>query len=174
MSLESLLNTIQGEKPRNKGGNPNWYKGMPSANPGGRPHGWRKVLKSIVGEDGEHLWAAMMALAEGKPLIPKLPDGREGPPIIPTAEVALRAQVELAHLLVGKPVTQDQIMAAEQASRDMADIRLLSDAELERRARLVLSKGLAALEARKGEVLETTAVVEPVAAVPPIIRKKNK
>lgn len=156
-----VLADIAGNKsPIKRESNGHFAKGV-SANPRGGPIGWRGALKRMAGENGERLWELIMAHAEGKPLIPKLPDGREGPPIIPTPESSLRAAIELAHMFAGKPVTQDQIMAAEQASKEMAEIRALSDGELRERARNILQKGLDQLDARANRPEMEAAKVIP-------------
>ena len=145
-----------------------WKPGQ-SGNPLGRAKGWRSALKAIVGENGEKLWALLLAHAEGRPIIPTLPDGRQGAPIVPTADTTLRATIELAHMLAGRPVNQAEIMQAEKASADMAEIQALSDQELEQRARAVLERGLRALDARKpGAQLAELAgeLVKPADKVP--------
>jgi hypothetical protein len=127
-----------------------------------RAQGFRAAIQRIAGDDGDKLIQLLMDHAEGKPLIPRLTDGRIGPPIIPTAETALRATIELTHLLGGKPVGQDQILAAEKASRDLAEVQALSDDELEARARAILARGLGRLDAGKdlaesdGELVAST------------------
>ena len=130
-------------------------------NPGGAAKGWRTALKEVVGKDGEKLFKLMFAFAEGVPIIPRLPDGREGIPIVPTAADCLRAQIELAHMLCGRPVTQAEIMHAEGASEDMAAIRALDDRELAARGERILRRGLAALEAKRGALSEVDAAVTP-------------
>ena len=118
---------------------------------GGKPDTWRSSLRKIVGDDGK-LWRIMLELAEGRAYRPVLPDGTEGPPIVPSPEIRLRATVELADRLYGKAVSATEQVQAEQAANDLEAIRALSDGELAQRVKGALERGLAKLDARKAEV----------------------
>lgn len=115
---------------------------------GGKPDTWRSSLRKIVGEDGK-LWRILLELAEGRAYRPVLPDGTEGPPVVPSPEIRLRATVELADRLYGKAVSATEQVQAEQAAHDLEAIRALPDGELEQRVRGVLERGLAKLDDRR-------------------------
>ena len=91
----------------------------------------------------------MLELAEGRAYRPVLPDGTEGPPIVPSPEIRLRATVELADRLYGRAVSATEQVQAEQAANDLEAIRALSDGELAQRVKGALERGLAKLDARK-------------------------
>lgn len=121
-----------------------------NCNPGGRPGGWRVELRAALAKDpqsgnfslnpDQRIWGIMIGIAEGRPIVPILPDGRHGPPIIPTAADCLRAAIEITHALYGRPVDQDRIVAAEAASAAQAAIRNLPDGELLRLAQGALAR----------------------------------
>lgn len=117
-----------------------------SGNPSGRPKGWRAQLRDLVGDDIPEIYRAMVCVAKGQPIIPRLPDGREGAPIVPTAADVIRAGTEITHQLGGRPVSQAEIVQAEAASDEMAAIRDLSDEQIQK---LLLERGFARLEERR-------------------------
>ena len=94
------------------------------------------------------LFKVLMDIAEGKAVLCTLPDGRVGPPIIPSAADRLHAATEYIHAVIGRPVPQTEIVAAEAASQEMSAVQALSDDELLLRARTALQRGLVGLEAR--------------------------
>lgn len=114
-----------------------------------RQENWRQELRRIVGSPGK-LWRILLELAEGRAYRPVLPDGSEGPPVVPSPEIRLRAATELADRLYGKAVSQTEIVQAEQAASDLESVRALSDAELEAQVKGALERGLARLDAGKG------------------------
>lgn len=75
---------------------------------------------------------ALSAVARGQPIVPKLPDGRVGQPIVPTAADVVRAATEIIHQIGGRPVSQTEIVQAEAASEEMASVQAMSDAEIMR------------------------------------------
>jgi hypothetical protein len=116
---------------------------------GGKGKGWRAAARAAAGGDGVPLlFKVLMDIAEGKAVLAVLPDGRVGPPIIPTASDRLHAATEYIHAIIGKPVAQTEIVEAEAASQEMAAVQALSDDELLLRARSALQRGLINLEAK--------------------------
>jgi hypothetical protein len=91
---------------------------------------WRSALRQAVGSDGQRLWKVLLAIAEGEAWIPRLPDGREGPPVTPTTRDRLQAAMYLGDALFGRAVDQTQVVAAEHAAQDNAALTALSDDEL--------------------------------------------
>jgi len=92
---------------------------------------WRQVMRRMAGGDNaEEVIQSIVDIAAGKAWIPKLPDGREGPPQLPTAGDRLAAAVHITNMLFGKPVAQTEIIAAEKQTYDQARVKALSDAEL--------------------------------------------
>lgn len=114
-------------------------------------YSWRTALRKKVGNHAERIWEILLDIAEGRAIQTELPDGRIGPPIIPTAADRTRAAIEMAHMLCGRPVDQTQITAADREASDMEAVRALSDEELQARAKDALTRGLAALDARKAQ-----------------------
>lgn len=99
----------------------------------GRPVAWPRDWRARVREAyGDKLWLGLIELAEGKPWVPKLPDGREGPVQIPTSDVRLRAYLELADRLYGRTVPETEIARAAQAQNEYES---LSDGELDAKLR---------------------------------------
>ena len=92
---------------------------------------WRQVMRRMAGGDNaEEVIQSIVDIAAGKAWIPKLPDGREGPPQLPTAGDRLAAAVHITNMLFGKPVAQTEIIAAEKQTYDQARVKALTDAEL--------------------------------------------
>jgi hypothetical protein len=87
--------------------------------------------------DLDELWRILLKIARGKPTKIKNKQGREEY-IIPAASDQLRAAIELAHMKVGKPVSQAEILAAEKASTDLEAAKGLGDEELKRRVAQLL------------------------------------
>ncbi len=65
------------------------------------------------------------------------------------------------HYYAGKPVPASEIAAAERAARDMAEIKQMPDAELDKLAYEILAarRGLAQLDARKQSPVSTDALL---------------
>ena len=123
--------------------------GIKPTEPGKRPKGWRQLARLQAGGDAvPRLFKVLMDIAEGKAVLSILPDGRIGPPIIPTASDRLHAATEYIHAVIGRPVPQTEIVAAEAAAQDLDAVQALSDGELLERARTALQRGLITLEAR--------------------------
>jgi hypothetical protein len=97
--------------------------------------GWRAKMDRTV--DLDELWRILLKIARGKPTKIKNKQGREEY-IIPAASDQLRAAIELAHMKVGKPVSQAEILAAEKASTDLEAAKGLGDEELKRRVAQLL------------------------------------
>lgn len=127
----------------------------------GKWAGSRKAIRQLFPDGGVELYKILLDLARGEAYVPKLPDGRTGDPIVPTPDVRLRAATELAHTLNGRPVTQGEILKAEADDSEVASVRALSDADLNERVKGLLTRGLEALDARKGqpEALEAEAEI---------------
>lgn len=118
---------------------------------------WRKELRRLIGPNGEKTLANLVRIADGQPMVPVIEeiDSRtgqvrrlEGPPLIPSMSEALRANIELAHMMFGKPVAQTEVAQAEAAADDHAALAALSDDQLYAEAERVLRSGLAKLDAR--------------------------
>lgn len=91
----------------------------------GRPSGVRARIAATVPPD--QIWAWMVEMARGQPVVPKLEDGRQGPPIVPTAETVLAARRYLCDAYYGKPVPQTEVVAAELAGQDVEQLQAMSD-----------------------------------------------
>jgi hypothetical protein len=125
------------------------FVGIKPAEPGKRAKGWRQAARLAAGGDGvPRLFKVLMDIAEGRAVLSVLPDGRIGPPIIPTASDRLHAATEYIHAVIGRPVPQTEIVAAELAGQELAAVQALSDEELLARARSALQRGLISLDAR--------------------------
>lgn len=98
---------------------------------------FRDAIKRRVGEKGEKLWETLADIAEGKAWIPRLPDGREGPPQVPTTADRRAAATELSHMLYGKPVSQIELASANGPD-DRAALASLTFEELKARAEKVI------------------------------------
>ena len=101
---------------------------------------FRKAIQ-LATSDGAEIVDILLELARGSAWRPKLPpdaDGKvkEGPPVVPTSEIRLRAAQELADRLWGRTVPETDIVKAQAATAALAT---LSDEELERRARAALA-----------------------------------
>lgn len=94
---------------------------------------WRSTIRNLVGPGGENIFRILYDLAEGKPYVPTLPNGAQGEPIVPTAEVRLQAAKDLADRLYGKSVAQTEIVRSEAAGAVQEGIHALSDKELKAR-----------------------------------------
>jgi hypothetical protein len=105
---------------------------------------WKDALRAHVGDDGEVLWQGIIAIAHGQAWIPKLADGREGPPQLPTTNDRFLAYKFLAEALFGKAPTQEKIMEAERAAASNQDLTALSDEELEAAVRKMVTDGMRA------------------------------
>jgi hypothetical protein len=112
---------------------------------------WRGELRARVGSQGERLWDIILGIAEGTPLTAVLPDGREHVSV-PNADTRLKAAIFLAESLFGKAVTQ---VEQKQAETEADELKAMGDQELERRARDILQRGLAKLEAKRQAALGT-------------------
>ena len=106
----------------------------------GKSGDWRRRLGEIVGEDCDLVWRALVGVAQGRVVVPVMPDGREGPPIVPSAADMVRAASELAHMYAGRPVDQDRVLAAMATSSALAEIASLPDGELAARVRGILAR----------------------------------
>lgn len=105
---------------------------------------WRGDLRARVGVNGEKLWEIILDIAQGKPLVCTLPDGREKV-TIPDAGTRLKAAIHLGESLFGKAVSQIEQKQAEDSANE---IKAMGDLELEARARNILARGLQKLDAR--------------------------
>jgi hypothetical protein len=116
---------------------------------GKRPKGWRAAARMMAGGDAvPQLFKVLMDIAEGKAVLCTLPDGRIGPPIVPTAADRLRAATEYIHAVIGRPVPQTEIVQAEAAGQELEAVQALSDDELLSRARTALERGLVSMSLR--------------------------
>ena len=103
---------------------------------------WKDALRAHVGDDGEVLWKGLLSIAEGGAWVPVMPDGREGPPQVPTTMDRFSAYKFLAEALFGKAPTQEKIIEAEKAAAENQELQALSDDELEARVRkAILTRG---------------------------------
>lgn len=109
-----------------------------------RTETWRQRLRTLVGKDGEALWNGVLDIAAGKAWVPTLPDGREGPPQVPTTNDRLAAYQYVGNMLFGRPVDQTAIVEAERKAAENADLKLLSDEDLLELARNALKEKLVA------------------------------
>lgn len=109
-------------------------------NPGGRAQTYKSAIRRLTGAQGERIWEVLSEIMEGKPWVPLLADGRQGPPQIPTTADRLKAALELRDSLIGKPVSVTDAVKAEREAGEAADLAALTDAELERQARAWLSR----------------------------------
>jgi hypothetical protein len=100
---------------------------------------WKDALRAHVGADGEVIWRGILAIAEGQAWVPKLADGREGPPQLPTTNDRFSAYKFLAEALFGKAPTQEKIMEAERAASENQDLHALTDEELEGAVRKLIA-----------------------------------
>lgn len=96
---------------------------------------FRSYLKRIAGDKGEGIWDAYLSIARGQAWIPTLPDGREGPPQVPTTSDRLVALRQLEHALFGSAVGQDRVPEAEKAAAEAANLTAMTDEELYAKAR---------------------------------------
>ncbi len=118
----------------------------------GRPiENWRGWLRRNT-KEGTEIHEILLELARGEPKVITLRDGREEI-IVPTAEVRARCAIHLDEMLHGKAVTQNEQQRAEREAGALAAVQALTYEELERRARLALSRGIAEEDA--------TLVTEP-------------
>lgn len=108
---------------------------------------WKTALRQAVGPEGQRLWRVFLDIAEGKAWQPELPDGRLGPPQVPSSGDRVAAATYLSNALFGRPVDQTQIVQAEQVAEQSAALRALSDAELLEEAKRIV-EGVAVV---KGE-----------------------
>ena len=90
----------------------------------------RTAIRKLVGPAGEELWKTLYSISRGDAWVPVLPDGREGPPQIPSSDDRLAAAKFLAEMFIGKAVPQTQVLEAEKAGQDLAELENLSDADL--------------------------------------------
>jgi hypothetical protein len=102
---------------------------------------FRDAIRRRTGMNGEKLWEILVDIAEGKAWVPRMvkEDGTVVmcEPQVPTTSDRVRAAQLVAEHLVGKPVPETEIVRAEGATQELAAIRQLSDAELERRVRAI-------------------------------------
>lgn len=121
-------------------------------NPKGNYRGSRDAIRHLFRVDGGlELYEIMLELARGTAYAPKMPDGREGPIIVPTPDVRFRAAMELAHTLNGRPVSQAEMANAEVDSKEVSAIRALDDTTLRQKALGVLQAATATLNATEGQ-----------------------
>jgi hypothetical protein len=79
----------------------------------------------------ETAWQTLKDLSEGKPIIPVLPDGRVGEPMIPPLSLRMKASVEILDRLYGKPMTATERQASQaKLESQTLPIDDLSDAEI--------------------------------------------
>jgi hypothetical protein len=120
----------QNKPPANRGGNPNWVKGGPSPNPGGRPKGFGARIRELT-QDGEELITIALKVARGEYSV-LTPCGGEGHvlPVLPTAKEVMDAVKWLASYGIGAPPKQEEANPFES----MTDEELVAAAreELER------------------------------------------
>lgn len=129
---------------------------------------WKDYLRELVGPNGERLLDGMLDIAEGRPWIPRLHNGREGEPVVPTTADRLAAQQYLSNMLHGRPVDQTKVMKAEREASKNAEVIALSDEDLRKEIEVfyragvlgaghvptpneILDAGVAALEAPSGD-----------------------
>lgn len=120
--------------------------GTATLNPSGRAQTYRTAIRRLTGAQGDRIWEVLADIMEGRPWVPMLPDGRAGPPQIPTTADRLKAALELRDSLIGKPVASTDVVASERAAGEAADLAALSDAELERQARAWLQRASGKVE----------------------------
>lgn len=91
---------------------------------------WRVMLRRMT-NDSEDLLGKLVSIANGEPFVGVLKDGRETEPVIPSIESQRAAATELLHMLHGKPVTQTEVIKAEEQTKELDRLRAMSDAELD-------------------------------------------
>ena len=94
-----------------------------------RAEAWKAHLERLLGESHADLWRALAALATGRPIVPTMPDGRIGEPLVPKVGEVLEAQKTLLGYLYGLPVPQDRLAEAEKSKREAEELAL-SDEQL--------------------------------------------
>ncbi len=128
---------------------------------------FRDAIRKRVGDDGGKLWDTLADIAEGKPWCAEiqLPNGQiaRSEPQIPTTSDRRHAAVALGEFLFGKAVPQTEVLKAEEAAQELAEVRALTDEELHAKVRAIyagrsLPLGLLAEE---GQVPELAGVPEP-------------
>lgn len=101
---------------------------------------WRHALRQAVGPDGGLIWSTLLSIMQGQAWVPKLADGREGPPQIPSTKDRIEAAQYVANALFGRPVDQSQIVEAEKAAQENAALSAMTDHDLLLEARRVLAE----------------------------------
>lgn len=90
---------------------------------------WRKYLLSLT-DGGRDLLLRHLNIANGVPHIPRLPDGREAEPQIPSMEVQRQASLSLMRFAFGTEVSQNEVLASEIQAEQMQSFQAMSDADL--------------------------------------------
>lgn len=101
---------------------------------------YKEYVRSLTGERGEKLYKKLFDISQGTAFTPKLADGSEGEPVIPTLALQRNASLDLLAYLYGKADTQGAAMERRLRAAEMA--RKMTTAELEA---LVLNVGKKAL-----------------------------
>ena len=91
----------------------------------------RQAFKDLSA-DGTDMYVNLYNLALGKPVVPQLPDGRLGEPMVPTPEVMRAATVNFIEFMDGKAVARTEVLAAEREELDLAKFDAISNDTLER------------------------------------------
>lgn len=158
----------------------------PPPNPGGRPRtaGFRRVIKALVGPEGEEIIATAVAIMRGAPITLRMPDGtfrevdcegevpsKDGPITCgPSAHDRLEAAKFLADRLMGKATQSVELSGPEggpipvaAVANEAAQLANLTDEELLQveQARAVLDAAAPPQLPAHEDVLEGE-LVEPV------------
>jgi hypothetical protein len=102
-----------------------------------RPKNWREDLRQQT-KNGAELHRILLSLARGEAWQATLPGGMVSAPILPSADVRLRAAMFLEEQLFGKAVAQTEVTRAEQEAKELESIRALTDDELAAEATRIL------------------------------------
>lgn len=103
---------------------------------------WKDYLREQTGPNGERLLDGMLDIAQGRPWIPRLLDGREGEPVVPTTADVLAARTYLLNMMHGRPVDQTKVMKAEREASKNAEVIALSDEDLKREIEVFYRSGV--------------------------------
>ena len=90
----------------------------------------RQALANAFGPNGEVALDVVRRIVNGEVYVPRLDDGREGPPQIASQELRMQAARWVLEMLGGKAVPQTEIVAAERAGMAHDDLRAMGEAQL--------------------------------------------
>jgi hypothetical protein len=92
---------------------------------------WRRYWERLT-NGGKDLLEAQYNIAMGTPVVPTLPDGRKGEPMVPSFEVQRATIKDMLDFGLGKAVEQTSVAAAEENEQERMRLQAMSDADLNR------------------------------------------